>query len=290
MVQILEDQPSFASQFLRSSMQTGTALGKELAGEYFSQKENKKRSKEFEDIFGFRAPSGVDIADLSSKLIAQREKDKSKSSFYKELLGDGFGMSENGGTSEFSSLSPQQETALALTNPNAFNAYLNLKQNQEKSQQKVQEKQNLEKTLEEMTNTLLEGRLGYTPKRFAAKGRRDVQYFDTLGTQLESIGKEMVSKGVLSAPRFAYLLSNLPSSNKTDAANAGSIEAWAQELGLEVPEIEKLKSLYESPEDLKKVKPGTPLDLEIMEKIYKKTGGDKEKAKSVAKKMGYKVE
>lgn len=226
--------------------------------------------------------------DFSQKMALQKQKDEGRKGFYSQLLGQPqSNLQEELG---FQPLSPQQETALALENPPAFNAYQNLKAGHEKVQEKEQSKKNLEGTLGEMTNTLLEGRLGKTLKRFGTKGRRDVQYFDTLGTQLESIGKEMVSKGVLSAPRFAYLLSNLPTSGKTDAANAGALEAWAKELNLDIPGIEDLKSLYESPEETAKVKKGTPLDLATMEKIYKKTGGDKEKAKAVARKMGYDVQ
>jgi len=227
-------------------------------------------------------------AQFAQQMALQKQKEALKHDFYSQFLGSPMGEEEP--MKGFKPLSPQQETILALEDPKAFTAYSNLKESHGKEQEKAQQKENLQGTLGEMIDTLSEGRLGYTPKRLSKKGRRDVQYFDTLGTQLESIGKDMVSKGVLSAPRFAYLLGNLPSSGKTDAANAGAIEAWAQELKLDVPGIEKLKALYESPEDIKKTKPGTPLDLETMEKIYKKTGGDKEKAKAVAKKMGYDIE
>lgn len=261
MVQFLERKPSFGER-LGAGIGSGAGQGMQQAFEF------------------------------AQKMALQRQKDQGRQGFYSQLFGGQQGSS--GGFPEqegkFQPLSPQQETALALENPPAFNAYQNLKGTHEKAQEKVQSKENLQGTLGEMTNTLLEGRLGKTVKRFGAKGRRDVQYFDTLGTQLESIGKEMVSKGVLSAPRFAYLLSNLPTSGKTDAANAGALEAWAKELNLDVPGIDDLKTLYESPSENKKVKSGTPLDLETMKKIYKKTGGDKEKARAVAKKMGYDIQ
>lgn len=228
-------------------------------------------------------------SQLGSQVAVEREKAKAKKGFYSDLFGNS---SSQGQGSTFQPLNSQQETILALQDPQAFNAYQNLKQSSEKVTEKEKTKQNLESTLGEMTDTLLEGRLGKTLKRFGTKGRRDVQYFDTLGTQLESIGKEMVSKGVLSAPRFAYLLSNLPSSGKTDAANAGALEAWAKELNLEVPGIENLKSLYQSPSEIKKktvpesskdrvrFNISNPEHKAKRDQLLKKFKGDREKVKA----------
>lgn len=224
--------------------------------------------------------------EFAEKMKLQKEKESSKSSLYSDI----FKPKDGSQKTDFNSLSPEQEAMLALEDPKAFTAYSHLKQSREKEQETVTRKGNLEKTLSEMKDTLLEGNLGYTGKRFTPKGRRDVQYFNTLGTQLESIGKDMVSKGVLSAPRFAYLLGNLPSGGKTDAANAGALEAWAKELDLNIPGIEDLQALYKSKEDRKKVQKGTKLDLQTMQKLYKKTGGDKEKMKKVAEKMGYDIQ
>jgi hypothetical protein len=44
------------------------------------------------------------------------------------------------------------------------------------------------------------------------------------------------------------------------------------------------------PSKLGRVKPGTPLDEETAERLYKKSGRDREKMKKVAKKLGYAVE
>lgn len=150
-----------------------------------------------------------------------------------------------------SDLPPEKEALLALTNPQAFNAYKAFKEGKAKQQKEVQEKENITNVMSEMANTLKGGNLGYTPARFAtAKGRRDSQYFNTLSVQLESIGKDLVSKGVLSAPRFAFLMSNLPSSHKDDASNAGALEAWSDELG--IPRPEGLEELYSDKKSEKK--------------------------------------
>lgn len=186
--------------------------------------------------------------DFARKMKLQEQKNESKNSFLSKLFAgsnvsgmDAPDMSKK----EHFSLSPEQETALALSDPSAFGAYKHLKESRVKEQEEFKQKENLKMTLDEMTDTLLKGKLGYTTDRFLTKeGRRDAQYFDSLGLQLESLGKEMVSKGVLSAPRFAYLISNLPSSKNDDATNAGSLEAWSKELGM--PISEDIKKLYKS--------------------------------------------
>jgi hypothetical protein len=215
MVALLPEVPSFGTQFARN------------LGGGFTQ--GLSRSAEF-----------------SQEMALQKQKQEQQQSFFKNLQGNkapSSGDQLSGPKEEFQ-LSPEQETMLALTDPPAFNAYKHLKEERAKEKDISQRQSNLKGALSEMVQTLLKNNLGYTARRATAEGRRDAQYFDTLGVQLESIGKEMVSKGVLSAPRFAYLLSNLPSANKTDASNAGALEAWHKELGLEVPE--ELKSLYES--------------------------------------------
>lgn len=191
-----------------------------------------------------------DAMRFAQKMALQDQKSQSKQSFLSDLFGSKTSQESSQQEEDFK-LTPQQETVLALQDPTAFNAYKHLKESRLKEVESINQKENLTGTLQEMTKTLLEGNLGLTPSKFlTAKGRRDKQYFDSLNTQLESIGKEMVSKGVLSAPRFAFLLSNLPSSDKTDAANAGAIQAWGKELG--IPVSEDLKSLYEEKPKSKK--------------------------------------
>jgi len=195
---------------------------------------------------GLSAGIGQELeAGRQARLLQAKEEAKTQK--HGELLksfgfkGAGDQLTESSG--KFPKLSHEQKAMLALTDPTAFKAYEQLESGIKEEEEKAQKKENLTGILKGMSETLLEGNLGYTPAKYAtAQGRRDAQYFDSLGVQLESIGKEMVSKGVLSAPRFAYLLSNLPSANKSDATNAGAIEAWADELNL--PRPEGLESLY----------------------------------------------
>jgi hypothetical protein len=188
--------------------------------------------------FGKQLGSGLGAGlSQASQFAQQMALQKQKSKPLEGLL------NQSGNQEGFQKLSPQQEAALAFANPPAFNAYQSLKGSYQKEEDKVTAKQDLGNVLNQMTDTLKGGNLGYTLKKYASsEGRRDAQYFDSLGVQLESIAKEMVSKGVLAKDRFAYLLSNLPSSGKTDAANAGALEAWSDELKLERPE--GLEGLY----------------------------------------------
>jgi len=222
MVQILPEAPSFGQQFARN-LSAGVSRGVDQASQFAQQ------------------------------MALQKQKDEAKNKRFGEIFAQGEGKS-SGSPME---LSPEQETVLALQDPTAFNAYKHLKESRQKEQESLNQKENLKETLHSMSETLLGGKLGYTPGRFLTKkGRRDAQYFDTLNTQLESIGKELVSKGVLSAPRFAFLLANLPASDKTDASNAGAIEAWHKELNIPLSEDmqERLKSLYEENSAKKQVK------------------------------------
>lgn len=83
MVQILEDQPSFASQLLRGGMQTGTAIGKELLGEYLSKNQKQKQAKALKDL------SGIDVSGLSPEVVQEFSKALGKS--MGESRGKGFG-------------------------------------------------------------------------------------------------------------------------------------------------------------------------------------------------------
>jgi hypothetical protein len=257
MVMILPKQPSFGEQF-GAALGAGAGQGISNASEFHQKMQlEKQKQKSYEGIFGTMGQQG------------NQEK------------------------KEFPKLDDNQKAYLALTDPQAFKAYEVLEQGHIKKEEKAHQKQNLTDVIEDMSKTLLKGNLGITHKKYTkAEGRRDAQYFDSLNTELESIGKEMVTKGTLSNTRFAFLLGNLPSSDKTDAANAGALQAWVKELELDVPGIEDLKTLYEKPakkgkkkSTLKNVTAGTPLTAEALKEIIDTVGEDK--AKATAKKMGY---
>lgn len=199
-------------------------------------------------------------AQFAQKLNLEKQKQKGIEGFIKQFS------PTSGEGGKFQALPPEQEAMLAFKNPSAFNAYETLKKSHQEAQEKETKLSDLGKTVTDMAETLMKGNLGYTAKGItSSEGRRDRQYFDSLAVQLESIAKDLVSKGVLARDRFKYVLSNLPSSGKTDAANAGAIEAWSKALNLQVPE--GLESLYKekkapgkSLEEIKKqYPPGTVL-------------------------------
>jgi hypothetical protein len=280
MVQIYERPPTFKEKL---GMSLGGTTGNLVSGLVEGLKE-RKENKSLEKLFG-KSFKGLS-PEMKELAVKSSAKSQESAGFLDKLLG-GKGESDQGG---FNKLNANQKAALAFTDPAAFKAYEQLEKDIDAKEEKERTKEGLQDTLGEMVNTLMEGNLGVTASRFSKKGRRDVQYFDTLGTQLESIGKDMVSKGVLSAPRFAYLLSNLPTSGKTDAANAGALEAWAKELDLNIPGIEKLKSLYEEKPKIKKAQKGKEITEDAMRQIYKEAGGDYEKAKKLATEAGYEIE
>ncbi len=184
----------------------------------------------------------------------------------------------------FQPLSPEQETDLAIRKPTAFNAYQKLKNEHIKEQEKIETKESLQETLNSMAKTLSDGNLGYDLSGLTEQGREDRQYFDSLGVQLESIAKDMVSKGVLAKDRFKYLLDNLPSAGKTDASNRGALKAWGKTLGIHIDGISAPQEVK-----LKKVPEGTEITLDVMKELVKKTGGDEAKVKKLAKQLGYEV-
>ena len=113
--------------------------------------------------------------------------------------------------------------------------------------------------------------------KLTEEGRYNQQKFNTLAVDLENIASTMVGKGVLSKPRFEFLLKNLPSANKTQAANQASLDAWEEVLKLnnemKLPE-EKGSSSGKVRFDVK-----NPEHKAKRDQLLKKFGGDREKTK-----------
>jgi len=221
MVQILPEVPSFGTTLARN-LGGGLSSGVSQAAQFAQQMAMQK--EKFADQMALQKQKQMGQEELFKNIFSSQRKDGQEGQFVK--------------------LSPEQEAVLAFTNPSGFKAYEALKQGYQKKEEKEVLHQDLGNVLNQMSETLKGGKLGLTASKYlTARGRRDKQYFDSLGVQLESIAKDMISKGVLARDRFAYLLSNLPSSDKTDAANAGAIEAWSDEL--KIPRPEGLEAFYE---------------------------------------------
>ena len=150
----------------------------------------------------------------------------------------------------------------------------------------------VEKSLANMLKVLPEVGPGKALNRLSSKGRASRQYFDSLGLNLEQIGATMVGKGVLSKPRFEFLLKNLPSSSKTQAANKGAIKAWSEILGIELPQLssddfleeENVKETIELPTS----KGEETLTIDKATEFLNKAKGNKELARKLARKHGFK--
>lgn len=158
------------------------------------------------------------------------------------------------GAEEYQGISPEQLAVLSTKHPEAAKIIQKSEEQKKEVFEKKQEKARLNKVFAEMEKTLKGGNLGITPKRLTPQGRRDRQYFDTLAVALENIASTMVGKGVLSKPRFEFLIKNLPGSGKTDARNEGSLKAWALELGLSPGSVEVEGVEEEIPQGAKKSK------------------------------------
>ncbi len=124
----------------------------------------------------------------------------------------------------------------------AINSAQKIKKNSPAGKLDEEEKVGVQKTFDRMANLLGQGRLGNpitTGGPLNRQRQEDMAEFDSLNIQLESIAKEMVSKGVLAKDRFKFMIDNLPNAANSDRENKGKLKAVAQILGLDVKELNK---------------------------------------------------
>lgn len=152
---------------------------------------------------------------------------------------------------------------------------------QKKLDLEQKEKDVLKNTIKHLREKTPEVGLGKTLSRISPKGRKARQYYDTLALNLEKKAATMVGKGTLSKARFEYLIKNLPSSNKTQAANEGALDAWEEILDLNEKNIEQQVSNKEIEQETK------VLTNDLATKFLKMAKGNKEKARELARKNGY---
>lgn len=184
---------------------------------------------------------------------------------------------------EFVEYTPGQLLAAEKVQPGASKILMETQKGKKAKFEEERDKKKVEQTLKNMLKTVKYVGPGKIGNVLTGKGRAARQYYDSLGMQLEKIGASMVGKGQMSKPRFEYLLKNLPSSNKTQAANLGAIKAWSETLGvpMEIPEIDSFQEeleVEEGPKTLSKDKA-----MEFLEQAK----GDKDKARKIARKHGY---
>ncbi len=232
MVQILEDQPSFASQLMKSNMNAASAFAKEFMGE-------RTKKKEFEQENEALKKYGIDLTNVRDPDI-------------RKLITQGVMKKKEPDTEKFS-------TGLDVIG----------------KMRDIAAKKNI-------------GRGSSFMGFFPGETARDRSEFEQLGKSLIPI----VAAGVpirnqREFDEYKKVITD-PSSSLSDIEGALT--------GLESIFQSKLNSKSanneesEASSDLKKVRPGTPLTLEAVKKIHDTVGGDKEKARKLAKKMGYSVQ
>lgn len=194
------------------------------------------------------------ISGALSQHFQQKQNQKSLSGLAPlfEQLGvapDGIGQLVESG------LSPQEAIATA-----------GILQKQQAAQQKARGKttltpekqEGLKSVYSRMQELLNQGRLGISKSPIHLKANpylnpqsvEDRAEFDTLNANFEAILKDMVNTGVLSKPRFEYLLSILPKSSDRDRKIKGKLKALAQ-----IPELQFLSGSSESRESSSKERP-----------------------------------
>lgn len=177
----------------------------------------------------------------------------------------------------------------------------------EKEEQKAQSKKIAQESFDRMAQILKGGRLGRTSKIFSLLGGKTAQdsgEFTSLSGALESMLVDQVSRGTLSNTRFEYITKTLlPKPTDSEAEIKGKMKGIAGLLGLDPSSLEspkrKSKEKYEfADEDLAEHEESYTdepqdekiLDAEAMQDIVRLAKGNREKARQIAKKMGYKIE
>lgn len=215
---------------------------------------------------------------INAKMKGMQEQKKAES--LATLLGDRSFPQEEIEKEEVS-YSPGQLIAAEQLYPGAGKILQQHEKTQAGKAEKAAEKKRLQSSINNMFKVLPKVGPGKALNRLTEEGRKARQYFDSLAMNLEEIAATMVGKGTLSKPRFQFLLKNLPSSSKTQAANQGALQAWSETLGVEFPGVQiEEETEIEGPANKE-------LTKSIAMEFLRKAKGDKDKARKLAKKYGY---
>lgn len=269
------EQPSFGESILAGLGGAGQAAGQGLV-DYYRMKEKKekdaKTNKLLSEYTGMPPESfeGLSV-DERRDFISQAHKQRGAEAI-ERLRGEG--------RQELQELKGNQPS--------------------NKDDLKLQERQAAINRSQSTINTLLDlvdrGNVGaqayaqsYLP--WANEAKESIGEFDSLIGGLESSLVEMVNKGTLSDARFKYITETLlPKSSDTVSTIKGKLKGLQeilinqfQEEGQEVSQKEMMKES----EERTSFSPGE-MTPEVFEKIWAEAKGDPEKAKKIAKKMGYK--
>lgn len=183
-------------------------------------------------------------------------------------------------------LTQEQVLAASIMNPALAPALGSIYKTQQKEFQEARSEETGQKSLDRMADLLQQGNLGlFSKKKGKVLGGETAEHvgeFESLSGALEALLVDKVSRGTLSNARFKYITETLlPKPDDREATIRGKLKALSKELNLKLPE-----SLNEK-QGLKKVSPGTKLSEQKASEILSKSGGDPEKARKLAKQLGY---
>lgn len=246
-----------------------------LLGSYFKERQQARQLDQLSKALGFTAQAAT-TPDINNQMPIEETS----------------GSSPQVSNIERIATNPEVMTRLAAINPNMASQVQKMYENQlarekfafekEKEQRKrglvtPEAKERITDVFQRQEELLKRGNigLGSYPKLLTEAGREDRAEFDTLGAAIESQLLPLLNKGVLSKPRFDYLLKNIPSSSDTQAKIRGKIKALKREFELLENKNGSIKSEAKQ------------LDKDMAQKFLKVAGGNKDKARELAKKAGY---
>lgn len=248
---------------------------------------------------------GQSSADVLKTLLQSKLKRAEGREKLKNLMEYFGGESSQGGLEAQGSYSPAQLIALESQFPGAAKIIQEERKAQKGVEEEVERKTRLQGAINNMLKVLPSVGPGNVGNLLTKEGRTRRQYFNSLAMNLEEIAATMVGKGTLSKPRFEFLLKNLPSASKTQAANEGALRAWSETLGADIPYFqqnplieeqqekatfspgEETVSATQEIEEIPRAKKGEVLSKETAKIILKKAKGNKEQARKIARKYGY---
>lgn len=155
---------------------------------------------------------------------------------------------------------------------------------QQKQNEKIATFENALETINEMRSISSKGNLGRGSQIFGYFGgetSKDRGQYEQLGKSLIQLSTNIP---IRNQREFETLAHNLYNPSLPDAQREGILDSMESLINRSLQAVSPHEEELESETELK------PLDQEVMQKIYKLSGGDKAKAKRIAKKMGYSIE
>jgi len=260
---ILDRPESTGDRFAKAFSGAGQAIGQGVVKHFEEQKQKQQRAKSAQILFQL---TGLDVNDLGG---ADPET-------FRELVKLGAGKSL-----ELDKIAGKERIEM-------IKADAKLAQQKQKEADTLEQVAGADNTINQLLEIVDRGSVGYgsvwqaSLNPFAEQARGDTAEFDSLTGGLESHLVDLVSRGTLSNARFKYITQTLlPKSNDSVATIKGKLSGIRKVLVDEVSQI--------SADSTQEDEGPKELTLDVLQKIKAQAGGDVQKAKRIAKKMGYSV-